>query len=54
MPSRSGAVGEVLNWYFNRFLDDRAGDDEDFRRNNRQIIPNPLVRKILLDVLREV
>ena len=49
--SRSGAVGEVLNWYFNRYLERNAADDEDFVRNNRQIQPNTLVRKILLQNL---
>ena len=49
--SRSGAVGEVLNWYFNRILTDNAADYVYFERNNRQIIPNALVRKILLQTL---
>ena len=51
--SRSGAVGEVLNWYFNRYLKNNTTDDEDFVRNNRQIQPNTLVRKIMLKVLQE-
>jgi len=46
--SRSGAVGEMLNWYFNRYLKDNAEDFDDFIRNNRQIVPNPLVRKTML------
>ena len=49
--SRSGAVGEVLNWYFNRYLERNAQDDEDFTQNNRQIQPNTIVRKIMLKVL---
>ena len=49
--SRSGAIGEVLNWYFNRYLKNNTSDDEDFVRNNRQIQPNTLVRKILLQNL---
>ena len=49
--SRSGAVGEVLNWYFNRYLERNAEDDEDFIQNNRQILPNTIVRKIMLKVL---
>ena len=49
--SRSGAIGEVLNWYFNRYLKNNTTDDEDFVRNNRQIQPNTLVRKILLQNL---
>ena len=49
--SRSGAVGEVLNDYFNRYLEFNALDDEYFRRLNPQILPNPLVRRILRDAL---
>ena len=51
--SRSGAVGEVLNWYFNRYLETNTADNEDFVRNNRQIQPNTIVRKIMLKVLQE-
>ncbi len=51
--SRSGAVGEVLNWYFNRYLENNTADDEDFEQNNRQIQPNALVRIIMLKVLAE-
>ena len=51
--SRSGAVGEVLNWYFNRYLETNTADDEDFVQNNRQILPNTIVRRIMLKVLAE-
>ena len=51
--SRSGAVGEVLNWYFNSYLETNIVDNEDFVQNNRQIIPNTLVRRIMLKVLAE-
>ena len=51
--SRSGAVGEVLNWYFNRYLESNTADDEDFVQNNRQIQPNTIVRRIMLKVLAE-
>ena len=51
--SRSGAVGEVLNWYFNRYLERNTADYEDFTQNNRQIQPNTLVRQIMLKVLQE-
>ena len=51
--SRSGAVGEVLNWYFNRYLETNTADDEDFVKNNRQILPNTIVRRIMLEVLAE-
>ena len=50
--SRSGAVGEVLNWYFNRYLETNTADDEDFEQNNRQIMPNTIIRKIMLKVLQ--
>ena len=49
--SRSGAVGEVLNDYFNKYLEFNAPDDEYFRRLNPQIQGNPLVRRILRDAL---
>ena len=49
--SRSGAVGEVLNDYFNKYLEFNALDNEYFRRANRQIQGNPLVRRILRDAL---
>ena len=49
--SRSGAVGEVLNEYFNRYLESNAADDEYFRRLNPQILPNPRVRRVLHDAL---
>ena len=49
--SRSGAVGEVLNDYFNRYLEFNALDDEYFRRLNPQIQGNPLVRRILREAL---
>ena len=51
--SRSGAVGEVLNWYFNRDLEYNAADDEDFTQNNRQILPNFIVRRIMMKILEE-
>lgn len=49
--SRSGAIGEVLNWYFNRYLKNNQDDYDDFTRNNRQIIPNHFVKKILLEII---
>ena len=49
--SRSGAVGEVLNWYFNRYLETNTADEEDFEQNNHQIQPNTIVRRIMLKVL---
>ena len=49
--SRSGAVGEVLNEYFNRFLESDPADDGFFRRMNPQILGNSLVRRILRNAL---
>lgn len=49
--SRSGAVGEVLNDYFNKYLERNELDDEYFRRLNPQIQGNPLVRRILREAL---
>ena len=51
--SRSGAVGDVLNWYFNRYLKNNTTDDEEFIQNNRQIMPNTIVRRIMMKVLAE-
>lgn len=47
--SRSGAVGTVLNDYFNLFLQDckRTKDWYDFFADNRQIQPNAYVMRIL-------
>ena len=49
--SRSGAVGEILDWYFNRFIMDNPEDHLFFVQNNRQILANPLVRRVFLDYL---
>lgn len=49
--SRSGAVGSVLNWYFNRFLEDNAADYREFELRHPDLIPNAHVRKLLLDEL---
>lgn len=49
--SRSGAVGEVLNWYFNRF----EADDSDYRKfeiMHTDIVPNAHVRRLLLAELQ--
>ena len=50
--SRSGAVGSVLNWYFNRFLADNADECREFELRHPDLIPNAHVRKLLLDELR--
>ena len=49
--SRSGAVGEVLNDYFNSFLEDNEPDRRYFIRSNPQINGNPLVRRLLRQAL---
>ena len=46
--SRSGAVGEVLNWYFNRYLEDEPGDYQRFQIMHRDLVPNARVRRLLL------
>ena len=45
--SRSGAVGYLLNEYFNKFLKMNRIDNEAFRMNNSHIMPNPEVMRIL-------
>jgi len=49
--SRSGAVGEVLNWYFNRYLKDNQGDYLLFQLMHRDLVPNAHVRRLLLKEL---
>ena len=50
--SRSGAVGEVLNWYFNCYLEDNRADDWGNERINCDIVPNAHVRRLLLAELQ--
>lgn len=50
--SRSGAVGEVLNWYFNRYLEDDRATYRLFYVLNRGLIPNSHVRRLLLTELQ--
>lgn len=52
--SRSGAVGEVLNWYFNRLLEDNSEAYERFVHEHPDIVPNPHVRHTLLEVLKNL
>lgn len=49
--SRSGAVGECLDLYYNRWLCDNRRDHLYFLDNNRQIMPNPIVRRILMEAI---
>lgn len=46
--SRSGAVGEFLNIYFNKFIEDNQVDYSQFYKDNSQIIPNSLVKSTLM------
>ena len=48
--SRSGAVGTVLNEYFNRQVADRPEDYRCFFADNPRIMPNPNVLKIMQEV----
>ena len=50
--SRSGAVGDVLNWYFNRYITDNRPDYHLNESMNRKIIPNSHVRRLLLAELQ--
>ena len=49
--SRSGAVGEVLNWYFNSYLQQNSDDFTAFYREHPNIEPNPHIRSVLLEAL---
>ena len=50
--SRSGAVGSVFNWYFNRCLADNEADYRAFGLRHPDLVPNAHVWKLLLDELR--
>lgn len=45
--SRSGAVGYMLNEWFNKFINLNRNDNESFIMNNPYIMPNPLVVRLL-------
>ena len=49
--SRSGAVGYLLNEYFNKYITDNKIDNEAFKMNNSHILPNPLVVRVLKNEL---
>lgn len=49
--SRSGAVGEVLNWYFNCYLQRNPGEFAAFYVEHPQIVPNLHIKAVLLEVL---
>lgn len=53
--SRSGAVGECLDLYFNRWRRNNRQDHLYFLDNNPQIMPNPIIRRIfLVEILNEM
>lgn len=45
--SRSGAVGYLLNEYFNKFLSNNEEDYKFFQIHNSHVMPNPLVVSLL-------
>ena len=45
--SRSGAVGYMLNEWFNKYLENNRCDNIFFQEENRHIMPNPLVIRLL-------
>lgn len=49
--SRSGAVGVVLNWYYNRIKRNNPKVFQRFARDNPDLVPNPHVMQMLLDAL---
>ena len=49
--SRSGAVGSVLNWYFNRYREDNPREYRRFVSTHPDIIPNTHVSHLLLVAL---
>ena len=46
--ARSGAVGEVLDWYYNCWKTQNAEDHRYFLRENPQVMPNSTVRRLLM------
>ncbi len=49
--SRSGAVGQALDWHFNCRLKQNEEDHRFFLESNPQIRPNALVLKVMQDAL---
>ena len=49
--SRSGAVGYILNEWFNKYLTSNEEDNKFFQQNNSHIMPNPLVVRLLKNEL---
>ncbi len=51
--ARSGAVGEVLDWYYNCWKTQNEADHLLFLRENPQVMPNSTVRRLLMRELYE-
>ena len=51
--ARSGAVGEVLDWYYNCWMTKNEPDHLYFLRENPQVMPNSTVRRLLMRELYE-
>lgn len=51
--SRSGAVGEVLNWYFNSHIQQNPEDFQTFYSVHPQIVPNSHIKTVLFRYLEE-
>ena len=51
--ARSGAVGEVLDWYYNCWKAQNDADHQYFLRENPQVMPNSTVRRLLMRELYE-
>ena len=41
--SRSGAIGYMLNEYFNKFINENDEDNMFFINENKHILPNPFI-----------
>lgn len=52
--SRSGAVGYILNEWFNKYLTNNEEDNKYFLWKNAHIMPNPLVLRLLKNELFEI
>ena len=46
--ARSGAVGEALDLYYNQWRSENTEDHKYFIDNNRQIMPNTIVKRLLM------
>ena len=46
--ARSGAIGEVLDWYYNCWKSPNGEDHRYFLRENPQVMPNSTVRRLLM------